>query len=706
MSVLRTDYRNPDGDRTPRPDATRRAESLRDLEGYFRPLGQAAVRAVAGFGVHDGLRLSAKLNSADLLVSPGTAQDRRGNLVVLAVSGFAVVDPGVVADQVLDVPKVVVDKTGVVLSTADFSGDVVVLIRWHESPGTGPFELLHAPWLRLLSLKNKDLFNPDLDVVLGVASLDGSGAVTGLRVGERRHVEVAAQQVALRVPAAAADAVQQQVAAVVAGRPGGGLEIGLPGPTPRTALTVDALGQVDLPGGLRTSTLRVSGDAVVGAGGDDSLAVRFLKGKSGKDDSDDDLYLNAATGKAVHVGSAKQPANLQVSGDAVVGVGGDGSLTVRHLKGKSGKDDSDDDLYLNAATGKAVHVGSVKHPANLLIVGDVSIGLGDTPASRTLHIEGKGIHSGGGGAGLSFADRAVSGFVETPDKGQRWVWYAAKGTARLWSGSDRLSIDPAGNLTLGGALAVAGGLSVGGALSVAGGLSVGGGLSVAGADLAVSGKHALRGSDSWLRLNQDGAFSSGVHTPGLFHPGSLNVGGTTNPGTGNVAISGVVDIAGKRALQGGDSWLRLNQDGAFSSGVHTPGLFHPGSLNVGGTSNPGTNNASIAGNLRVHGAINWADEHADIGWIRLGRLQLCWGLGSFPNKYGEFQTPRIGFNPGFATTPCVTVTLNDPGYGVETLQAGVGAYQVDQNGFIVLFKSNRAQQGWIYYNWLAVGRWA
>lgn len=35
-------------------------------------------------------------------------------------------------------------------------------------------------------------------------------------------------------------------------------------------------------------------------------------------------------------------------------------------------------------------------------------------------------------------------------------------------------------------------------------------------DVRLNGKHAFRGSDSWLRLNQDGGFSSGVYTPGTF----------------------------------------------------------------------------------------------------------------------------------------------------------------------------------------------
>ena len=57
-------------------------------------------------------------------------------------------------------------------------------------------------------------------------------------------------------------------------------------------------------------------------------------------------------------------------------------------------------------------------------------------------------------------------------------------------------------------------------------------------DVALSGKHAFRSSDSWLRLNQDGAFTNGTHTPGLFAPGALNVGGVGNWAIRVTAMSG------------------------------------------------------------------------------------------------------------------------------------------------------------------------
>jgi len=82
---------------------------------------------------------------------------------------------------------------------------------------------------------------------------------------------------------------------------------------------------------------------------------------------------------------------------------------------------------------------------------------------------------------------------------------------------------------------------------------------------------------------------------------------------GNVGVNGDIAIDGKHALRGSDSWLRLNQDFAFSSGVHTPGLFAPKSLNVGGVggwSNPGDGNATIAGNVSIGGEIQTTSANA------------------------------------------------------------------------------------------------
>ena len=77
-------------------------------------------------------------------------------------------------------------------------------------------------------------------------------------------------------------------------------------------------------------------------------------------------------------------------------------------------------------------------------------------------------------------------------------------------------------------------------------------------DVQLNGKHAFRTTDPWLRLNQDGAFTAGVHTPGMFAPGSLNVGGSRgwefNPGNGCAVLAGTIGTNGLPAAPKKPGW--------------------------------------------------------------------------------------------------------------------------------------------------------
>ncbi|MCC5599614.1 tail fiber domain-containing protein [Nostoc favosum] len=79
---------------------------------------------------------------------------------------------------------------------------------------------------------------------------------------------------------------------------------------------------------------------------------------------------------------------------------------------------------------------------NLFVSGNV--GIGTTNPFRKLDVRGTEIHSGGAGGGFSFGNRETPEFVETPNAGQRWVWYALGGIARLWSGGDKVTVDTTG----------------------------------------------------------------------------------------------------------------------------------------------------------------------------------------------------------------------------------------------------------------------
>jgi hypothetical protein len=110
------------------------------------------------------------------------------------------------------------------------------------------------------------------------------------------------------------------------------------------------------------------------------------------------------------------------------------------------------DLY----TGSAVR---------LSITNGGNVGIGTPIPSRRFHVDGTEMHSGGGGAGYSFGNRETTTFVEGPGSGERWVWYASGGNARLWSGSDKLAVTPGGNVGI-GAISPADRLDVAGNLRI------------------------------------------------------------------------------------------------------------------------------------------------------------------------------------------------------------------------------------------------
>jgi hypothetical protein len=68
------------------------------------------------------------------------------------------------------------------------------------------------------------------------------------------------------------------------------------------------------------------------------------------------------------------------SSGLTVGSGGNGALLTRHVNGKSGLDDSPDNLYLNWDTGFDVHVGSSARPSDLDVWGGLRVHSGGSAA--------------------------------------------------------------------------------------------------------------------------------------------------------------------------------------------------------------------------------------------------------------------------------------------------------------------------------------
>jgi hypothetical protein len=181
-------------------------------------------------------------------------------------------------------------------------------------------------------------------------------------------------------------------------------------------------------------------------------------------------------------------------------------------------------------------------------------------------------------------------------------------------------------------------------------------LDVAG-DIAIHRRHAFRGTDTWLRLNQDGAFTSGVHTPGLFAPMSLNVGGAGNwgnPGAGNIWTTGNVgigttaprgrlDVVGNVAFGTGTSKLELTQSGQiFEINHHDPGIAwrdialsrHGGRVYIGNDS--WFDDINVANALRLCGA----QANCGVAVLHLGNSSLSgWGTNNI--EVGGLAAGRI-----------------------------------------------------------------
>ncbi|MFO1322810.1 MAG: hypothetical protein U1F15_01990 [Burkholderiales bacterium] len=90
-------------------------------------------------------------------------------------------------------------------------------------------------------------------------------------------------------------------------------------------------------------------------------------------------------------------------------------------------------------------IGQARPNATDLALMGGPVGVNTTSPSRPLHVEGEA-HSGGAGAGFSFANRETGSFIEAPPSGERWVWYARGNAARLWSNGDKVTVTAPGNV--------------------------------------------------------------------------------------------------------------------------------------------------------------------------------------------------------------------------------------------------------------------
>jgi hypothetical protein len=275
MTVMRTEYWNLTT-KTVRSGATGHGETVTDVESYILPMERAHASSMHGWGVATGLRVTATAGQPDLSVSPGSALDADGQLLMLVADGVAIVDPTADPTDVQNIATVVVPASGLVLTTAGVSGDCLLTLTWHEALASGQVAnapvLLHAPWLRLVPAAG--FADTGVQVVLAAVSLDTSSAVTALSAEPRRVVDIAAGAVVLRKPRSQVGAeltVDHDTAAELRARPDGGVELNLlSGASAVPTLSVEPSGALTLPTGdlvLASGNARLAtGDVIVSSG--------------------------------------------------------------------------------------------------------------------------------------------------------------------------------------------------------------------------------------------------------------------------------------------------------------------------------------------------------------------------------------------------------------------------------------------------------
>jgi hypothetical protein len=292
-------------------------------------------------------------------------------------------------------------QTGVAV---DALGRLVVLAAGGTvivDPDVDPAQVQHVPTVLV----------PDAGLVLPTAGLEGERLLT-VTWREVQADDAVATAVLVHAPwlrlipsAGFVDSGDQVVLAMVSLAQGGMVTALSSGPRRRTHIVA---------GGLRIESPQpVPGAAVggLGAGQLESAQVTGLEGG----------------GLAVTVPAA---------GASVMAVRVEGDTAQVHVPNLHSTELGADRVTASAIATDTIAGGQVS--ASGLTVG---LPPGNTP-NRIVHAEGSEIHSGGDAGGFSFSDRATGEFVDQPFfSGQRWVWYALDGSARLWSQRDILTVD-------------------------------------------------------------------------------------------------------------------------------------------------------------------------------------------------------------------------------------------------------------------------
>lgn len=157
--------------------------------------------------------------------------------------------------------------------------------------------------------------------------------------------------------------------------------------------------------------------------------------------------------------------NLNVGGSTQLSAGKTEANGLRFAKdpGGGGGDVAWLRFYPRTNESCTLELGIANDPDDhIALMSSGNVGINTLEPKRKLHVENSEIHAGGANAGLSFSSRDSNGgaFVDSPGSGERWLWYAQGGTARLWSGADKLRVGNDGSLWVAGNTTLDGNLTV------------------------------------------------------------------------------------------------------------------------------------------------------------------------------------------------------------------------------------------------------
>jgi hypothetical protein len=268
--------------------------------------------------------------------------------------------------------------------------------------------------------------------------------------------------------------------------------------------------------------------------------------------------------------------DTKVTGNMMVGAGGNGVLTTRHIDGKQFGADGSDPLFLNWSTSQPVYIGFGNDTvAGLLVSGWV--GVGTIAPSHAFHVKS------GDAVGL-FESTGTQAYLRlaTVEGIENRVEVANRpgGLLALWTGTDAVTINRAGNV----------GIGVG---DTAHKLQVGGNI-VFNDTIATPGRMHIDGQELLFLLNKQGVMVSKAWGGN----GNLHVEGDLFlPGT----IRGEVRIEGNLGTHGFSPQPRPG----WAGGIHTWDVEAEGSIWTAHTIS--AQNVDLAENYLADGSLESGD---------------------------------------------------------------------------------------------------